>query len=139
MHRKDDEKCRVTSGQNGVFMRRRALPPPSDGGAGRRGRRCNAFSTSEVKVSREWPRKITAKKREKEKNERYDVSLVSKFETPLRDHLLSVVPSFASSRPVCRLYSGRNKVYSFRDRPLLVPLLTSRRVKRFSRSCKKRD
>lgn len=117
MHRKDGEKCRITSGQDGVFTRRRRpLPPPSLGGADDEKRRCDAFGTSEVKVSREWPRKITAEKKgEEKKNERDDVSLVSKFETPLaplRDYSpLLRCSFFRPVRPICRLRRKKQSLF----------------------------
>lgn len=81
------------------------------------GRWCDTLGTSEVKVSGGWPRKITRKKRRKEKNEHNDVSLVSKFETSRTDYSLLLRCSFSRFvHPICRCRLRRKKQSLFVSR-----------------------
>lgn len=101
IRQEDGEKCRVTSGQNGVFTRERPLPSSTTASRTRTSvRRWYFGGESFSRVAEENYDK------KKKKNEHDDVSLVSKFETPRTDYspLLrwSLVRFVHLIRPICR-------------------------------------
>lgn len=109
-----------------------------------RGHRCDA-GTSEVKVSRGWPRKITTKRRKKTSTTTCPSFRSSRPRAPITLRYF-VGPWSVSSTSSVPSADERNKVYSFRGSRVpssllrhisLLPADRRTNVKRFSRNCKK--